>query len=213
MLNAKEIEDLKRVSIPASQILSQLEEEEEVMMEFELPTELKEMDEEEETLAALDREIAASRASAELVVAEVPQEKPEAQTQEEGIKEQAMKLLRGIPGAPSEKELEVLRTKYNGDIYLLALGPKDVYIFTYLSKTIWDKVQELVKTKAATQPNANPEEMLKEHVIAHAVKWPKITPQFIAESKAGILNTLFDAVMMNSFFLNSQMIATLTQVL
>lgn len=150
---------------------------------------------------------------------ETPEPEPEAElvrelSMEEKLREQAFKALSNIPGAPTPAQIAQLKQKYGDDgVYLLALGKKDVFIFTYLTKARWDLINK--NLMAANKPDSkiDPNEILKEKVVLSSVLWPKLDNKWLLGSKAGNLNTLFEAIMMASYFLNQGQIAALTHEL
>jgi len=134
-------------------------------------------------------------------------------SREERIKQQIMELLAKSPGAPNMKQVELLKQRYgqNG-VHVCALGEGDVYIFTYLRRGQWKKIQEYVNKAAQTEAFAGKaDEMLREKVLQSAVIWPKVdNPEFLYNSRAGVMDTLYEMVMLHSYFLNPQQAVALT---
>ena len=55
------------------------------------------------------------------------------------------------------------------------------------------------------------EDNLKESVLKHCVLWPKVDAlEFLYNSRAGVIDTLFELIMLNSYFLTPQQSLQLT---
>jgi hypothetical protein len=137
-------------------------------------------------------------------------------TQEEMIREQIMELLKRTPGAPNEAQIAQLKKAYgeNG-VHVVALGDGDVYIFTHLRRGQWKKIQEIVAKAAQTEAfGGKADDMLKEKVIQHCILFPQGArdgdPTFLTNSRAGVIDTLFELVMLHSYFLTPQQAMQLT---
>ena len=91
----------------------------------------------------------------------------------------------------------------------MALSEDDIYIFTHLKRGQWQKIQEII-AKAAEVGNADAEDKLKEKVIQHCVLWPSLTLEFFYNSKAGVIDSLYQVILLNSFFLTPQQAMLLT---
>lgn len=155
------------------------------------------------------REVEARKAEA---TAPVATEK----TQEEIIRDQIMELLQKTPGAPTEAQIGQLKKTYgeNG-VHVTALGEGDVYIFTHLRRGQWKKIQEFVAKAAQTEAfGGKAEDILKEKVIQHCVLFPQGARDgdvtFLTNSRAGVIDTLFEIIMLHSYFLTPQQSMQLT---
>lgn len=165
----------------------------------------------------LDKELAAAQAKlAAVQAAKKAEEKVEPKV-EESPEEQTRKALRALldslDNAPTERDIANMKAQYGSDgVQVLALGERDVYIFTYLRRSQWQKIQQLVQSHSATDQTINPEEMLKEKVVTHCTLWPKEvrTVEFLYGARAGVVDSLYNAIMANSYFLAPQQIAMLT---
>lgn len=165
---------------------------------------------------ALARE-AEAKAAAQAEAAESAVEPEPELSQADLLRMQLMELLRSTPGAPTERQIEQLKAKYgqNG-VHMIGLGEGDVYIFTFLRRSQWKKIQEVVSKASQTEAfSAQAEDMLKEKVIQHCVLWPQGTGgiEFQYNSRAGVMDTLYECIMMHSYFLNPQQALSLTTTL
>lgn len=136
---------------------------------------------------------------------EAPARQPEVEEPPEmTMHERILAMLKTAEGAPTEKQINQWKAQF-GDLHVTALGEGDVYIFTPLTRGNWKKIQE---TAAALRDanTAGLEEKMRETVIQYAVKWPRgvQTPEFFFTSKAGVIDTLYELVMLHSYFLTPQ---------
>jgi hypothetical protein len=169
-------------------------------------------------LAAMEQQLANKRAEVEAAAAAAPAEAPEQpeMSREEMIRAQIMELLASTPGAPTAAQIEGLKRKYgqNG-VHVTALGEGDVYLYTYLRRSQWKKIQELVSKAAQAQVGGDPNDMLKEKVIQYCVIWPKevSTVEFLYSARAGVMDTLYNMIMLQSYFLEPAQALQLTVTL
>ena len=58
----------------------------------------------------------------------------------------------------------------------------------------------------------DPEELLREKVIQMTVKWPRgiSSPEFLYNSRAGVVPTLYQTILLHSYFLSPQQAMMLT---
>ena len=164
----------------------------------------------------LDREIArldaqrAKEAQEKAKKEEKPKE--EAASKESPLKAQIFEALAKIPGAPTLQALEAAKHTH-GSIQVVALSEQDIFVFTHLRRSQFKKIQEIVNKAAATEAFADSaEDQLKEKVISRCVLWPKGvgSPEFIYNSRAGVMDTLYNLIMMHSYFMTPQQSMQLT---
>jgi len=161
-----------------------------------MPTEVDTLDEE---LAALEAAIP----EAEEVLIE---------TNEDHMRKQLLELLHSHPDCPSEEQISAWKAKHgeNG-VQVMSLDPENIFIFTYLTLSQWEKVQALSEKLQASGGNPNVEKSMKEAVVRTAVLWPKLPATDPFQGKrAGLLSTLFDQILINSYFLSPAQAMTLT---
>ena len=156
----------------------------------------------------LDQELEA--ASAELEAREKPVEENEF-TGEDAMRDQIMEVLRNTKGAPGEGQIAAWKSQYGEkNVHVMAFGEGDVYIFTHLKRGQWKKIQELMQ-KAQEQGATDVEDSLKEKVISYCTLWPKPLPiEFFYNSKAGVVDSLYQVILLNSYFLSPQQAMMLT---
>lgn len=131
------------------------------------------------------------------------------------MRSQILALFNNVKDPPTDADIRKWKAEH-GEVYALGLGKGDIYVFTHLTRMMWKKVQEVLADiqKRGGVEGAALEDQLKEKVVTHCVLWPRpLTPSFFYNSKAGVVPALYDAVMMNSYFLTPQQTAMLTVTL
>lgn len=127
------------------------------------------------------------------------------------MRNQILKILSGIPGAPNKQQIEALKQKHGERaVHVMAFDENEAYIFTHLKRMQWKKIQELT-AKAQQANNTDAEDTLKEKVVQYCVLWPtNLTIEFFINSRAGLIDSLFSVIMANSYFLTPQQAMLLT---
>lgn len=166
--------------------------------------ESKKMDLEKE-LELLEKEITPK--------AEVKVENVEAPVQEEApqMKDQILMLLEGEEDAPSEEMIAAWKEKYgkNG-IHVMAFGEGDVYIYHHLTRGEWKKIKELMNRLRESSDAEEVEERLKEKVVLYCTLYPSVDEKWLEYCKAGVLDSLYQMILLNSGFLTPQQAMLLT---
>jgi polyhydroxyalkanoate synthesis regulator phasin len=171
-----------------------------------LDRQIRELNAQREALAK-QKELETQR-QAQSEETEAPEKTPEEQ-QHDAI----MELMKNHPQALSEAQVQQLKAKHGKNaLHVLALGEDDVYIFSYLKRGQWKKIQQIVQAASQSNIGTDPDDHLKEQVLRCCVHWPKGigSPEFLYSSRAGVIDTLYNAIMMNSYFLNPQQTMMLT---
>ncbi len=127
------------------------------------------------------------------------------------MKDQIMELLANTPGAPNAQTIEKWKHQLGQNaVHVMAFGEGDVYIFTHLKRGQWKKIQDLM-AKAQEQGAMDVEDSLKEKVVTYCTLWPKPLPvEFFYNSKAGVIDSLYQVILLNSYFLSPQQAMMLT---
>jgi len=127
------------------------------------------------------------------------------------MQEQIIELLNSTNGAPDETQINLWKRKHgNNAVHVMGLGEGDVYVFTHLKRGQWKKIQELM-AKAQASGSQDVEDQLKERVITHCVLWPgPLGPEFFYNSRAGVVDSLYQVILLNSYFLSPQQAMLLT---
>lgn len=131
---------------------------------------------------------------------------------EEALRGQILGALNGHKEAPSEAQIAKWKLQYGDNgIYVIALNESDVFVFTYLRRSQWQKIQQTVANAQKAELTQNADDMMKEKVLQFTVLWPRpLTIEFFANSRAGTIDTLFNVIMANSSFLQLQQAMILT---
>lgn len=127
------------------------------------------------------------------------------------MKGQILDLLKETPGAPSEAQINKWKTIHGENaVHVMAFGKGDVYIYTHLKRGQWKKIQEVMVKIQETQ-NTDAEDALKEKVLQYCVLWPTSLPlEFFYNSRAGVVDSLYQVILLNSYFLSPQQAMLLT---
>jgi hypothetical protein len=132
---------------------------------------------------------------------------------EVSMREEILSHLKEIPGAPTDEQIAGMKKQFGEDnVHVIAFGKGDVYIFTCLKRSQWQAIQKKMQ-ELQGQGNAAPaalEDKLKETVVQHCVVWPKLPLEFFYNSKAGIVDTIYQMIMLQSYFIAPQQAVFLT---
>lgn len=143
------------------------------------------------------------------------------QPEPEGLEEEAvplheemqrdiLQLLAGREDAPSDDQILAWKEQHGEDaIQLLGLDKSNVYIYTHLTVSQWDKIQTLIQKVQGTPMAQNVERMIRDQVIRSAVLWPRL-PNDLGTMRAGLPDTIYQLVLIHSYFLSPQQAMTLT---
>jgi hypothetical protein len=183
--------------------------------EAELDRNLREM--KAKALAERDAKLAEERAKAkESKTKQEPEATPEAESPEETMRDRVLEKLYSMPGAPTPNNIASWKRQYGDDnVNVIAFGDEDVYVFVPLSRSQWQNIQSTAQAAAGTSAAPTQEklqEMMMESVIKYAVKWPASvrSVEFAHASKAGVIPTLHEVIMLHSYFLNPAQAMMLT---
>jgi hypothetical protein len=161
-------------------------------------------------LPNLDDELDATLASVRKNAAPPTTAAPEPVAEETSFKSQIEELLSRIPGAPTMAQIESYK-KSSGGVYATAFSEKDIFLYTFLKRSQWNKIREIIDTKVETIQGTDPQRELKEKVVKACVLWPDIRKdEFVYSAPAGLIDTLFELIMLHSYFLSTQQAMQLT---
>jgi hypothetical protein len=165
----------------------------------------------EEVLFSLDQELEKELETLDKVVEE--QAPAPAPSIEDSMRDEILRHLQQHPKAPSESDIKGWKAKYGeSGIQVSAFDSENVFVYTHLTLAQWEKIDALRKKMATTsgaEQDAT-EKRVREAVLKGCVLWPKLDEQFFQTCRAGLPTTLFDLVMINSYFLTPQQALTLT---
>jgi hypothetical protein len=132
-------------------------------------------------------------------------------TPQTDLRDQIISLLSGEENAPNEEMISVWKETYGkSGIHVMAFGEGEVYIYHHLTRGEWKKLKELM-AKLQEASNADDiEEQLKEKVVLHCVLWPALNDSWLNKCKAGVIDSLYQMILLNSGFLTPQQAMLLT---
>jgi len=168
--------------------------------------------EEKENTMDLEKELEALSAKAQpKVQEEVVQQEEVAQTPQADLRDQIMTLLGSEPNAPTAEHIEAWKDHYGkSGIHVMAFGEGEVYIYHHLTRGEWKKLKELMARLQESENADEIEEQLKEKVVMHCVLWPSVDAQWLDKCKAGVIDSLYQMILLNSGFLTPQQAMLLT---
>lgn len=159
-------------------------------------------------------EVKSKMSSEDDLIGELNKIKQEAEPEEAmSMQDELRKVLSKIPGAPSEADIGRLK-KIHGDnaVYVTVFSETEAYVFTHLSRKLWQTVQENMadlQNKGGFD-SAVLQEKMKEKVVQYCMLWPKLPIEFFHSSRAGVVPSLYEVIMLNSYFLTPQQAMALT---
>ena len=167
--------------------------------------------EEKETEMDLEKELEALSIQAKPKVVE-PEPQPEpVQEQPQDLKSQILELLQGEENAPTLELIDAWKEQYGrSGIHVMAFGEGEVYIYHHLTRGEWKKLKELMAKLQESENADEIEEKLKEKIVLHCILWPSVNPQWLDNCKAGVVDSLYQMILLNSGFLTPQQAMLLT---
>jgi hypothetical protein len=167
--------------------------------------------EEKENKMDLEKELEALSAKAQPKVQEEVVEVQEEQTPQADLRDQIMSLLGNEPNAPTMEHIEAWKEHYGkSGIHVMAFGEGEVYIYHHLTRGEWKKLKELMARLQESENADEIEEQLKEKVVMHCILWPSVDANWLDKCKAGVIDSLYQMILLNSGFLTPQQAMLLT---
>ncbi len=169
---------------------------------------------EEKQTMSLDQELDSLITEAKPKQAEVVEEQPEVITQQDSnnnMRNQILDLLASDPDTPSVEQIDGWKDEYgqNG-LHVMSFGDSDNYIYHHLTRGEWKKIKDVMKRLRDSENAEELEEKLKEKVVCNCILWPKADQAWLENSKAGIVDSLYQMILLNSGFLTPQQAMLLT---
>ena len=167
----------------------------------------------EESKMSLDLELDSILEEAKPKTTETPEEVEVVNKQDssDNMRQQILGLLANDDNAPSLEEIEAWKEKYgNNGIHVMSFGDNDNYIYHHLTRGEWKKIKEVMKKLRDSENAEELEEKLKEKVVCGCVIWPETGEAWLENSKAGVVDSLYQMILLNSGFLTPQQAMLLT---
>ena len=161
----------------------------------------------DEELKSLEKDIKSKKIEEKIEEIMPAQEEP----MQADLKDQILELLEGEENAPGIELINAWKEAYgkNG-IHVMAFGEGDVYVYHHLTRGEWKKIKELMSKMRNSENAEEVEEKLKEKVVLYCVLWPGVDEKWLEYCKAGILDSLYQMILLNSGFLTPQQAMLLT---
>ena len=156
------------------------------------------------------RELEAQRAEAERAEAD---KQPPQKDETPDIETQVIALLKEHKNAPSDAQIEKWKQQYGeSGVQVLSMGKGDAYVFTYLRRNSFQKIQTAMSKQAQIEGMAkDPEEFMMEQVLKQCILWPRpLGLEFFYNSRSGVIPTLYSAIMLHSYHLTPQQAMVIT---
>lgn len=168
---------------------------------------------EEKNNMNLEQELEAlsQKAEPKAVPTPEPQVEEVQQYEEPDLKSQIFQLLENEENAPSADLIQAWKDQYGrSGIHVMAFGEGEVYIYHHLTRGEWKKLKELMAKLQESENADQIEEQLKEKVVVHCILWPSVDMNWLDKCKAGVVDSLYQMILLNSGFLTPQQAMLLT---
>jgi hypothetical protein len=166
---------------------------------------------------SLDDELEALAAQAQAERAEVENQTAESSDQQadkspqERVHDAILNNLNGHADAPTSQEIDGWKAKYgNSSVQVISFSEDDVFVFTHITLSQWKQVQEIARSVQGTAAAENIDAKLQEKVVRSAILWPKLAPDFFHTCHAGLPSTMYEVILLNSYFLSAGQAMTIT---
>lgn len=131
-------------------------------------------------------------------------------TPEQVMKSQIFDLLSKKVDAPNENQINFWKQEYGkSGVHVMAFGEDDVYIYHHLTRKQWKTIKDIMG-KVEGKEADEVEEKLKEKVCLGCVLYPKLPENWTENVKAGVVDSLYQMILLNSAFLTPQQAMLLT---
>ena len=129
----------------------------------------------------------------------------------DNMRTQILSLLSADENAPTLEQIDAWKEQYgkNG-LHVMSFGDNDNYIYHHLTRGEWKKIKEIMKQLKDSENSDELEEKLKEKVVCNCVVWPQADQKWLDTSKAGVVDSLYQMILLNSGFLTPQQAMLLT---
>ena len=126
------------------------------------------------------------------------------------MRNQILDALKDEENAPTEQDIESWKQRFGkSGVYVMAFGEGNIFVYHHLTRNQWKKIREIMD-KIQQGNEKDIEELLKEKVIQFCTLWPQLPPNYFEICKAGIVDSLYQVILINSGFLNTQQAMLLT---
>ena len=164
---------------------------------------------EENTKMNLDEELLSMQE--EIETRKAPKVEPQSQRNpEEVMRDQILTILQRDPNAPSDLQISAWKDQYGATgVHVMAFSDTEVYVYHHITRKQWKAIKDIMQ-KLEGKEAEEVEERLKEKVFASCVLYPKLTNDWMENCKAGIVDSLYQMILLNSGFITTQQAMMLT---
>lgn len=117
----------------------------------------------------------------------------------------ALERLKKFKGCPSDDEVQNWKKNYH-EILTFSPGDEEMYVFRPLNRQEWKQL----KVKLENVPN---EDMVHETIVGRCVLWPALDSLSVAASRAGLAKTIYNLIMVGSYFLPDEIAMSMVEKL
>jgi hypothetical protein len=131
---------------------------------------------------------------------------PRKEEPEEGLQmRSAVELLFSLPNAPKQAEIGQWKSMW-ADVYVTPFTEDRAYVWRWLRRKEWI---DFLNDQVVAQNSR----ILQERVISRCLLWPPMTDVFFTTCPAGLIDTLYEAIMRASLFLEADTALAVTEKL
>ncbi len=120
--------------------------------------------------------------------------------------EKFMERFKNHPQCPTQAQLDRWKRDHIGVYVFNAELNGETYLFRPMNRLEWKQLQE-------TAASMNNNDMFQELVVTRCVLWPGQMSSMIPSSRAGLVNTLFSAIMACSYFMSEEAVLNFVEKL
>ena len=154
---------------------------------------------------------ASDEQSAAQQAAEAAQQQEQAQSPEEALKIDILKVLATNPQRPSDEQISQWKKKFGDEsITVTAFDKQNVFVYSYITLADWEAINAFAEKARGTSVASQLERTLKEKIVRKALLWPQVNEKFFKEARAGLLDALYNGVMLQSYMLQPQQVLMLS---
>ncbi len=104
-------------------------------------------------------------------------------------------------GGPNEQQVEQWKADY-GAVHMLPFNDDTVIIYRTLRRIEWNAMK--IQFQAAGESMTD--DLRKEQIVTKCLLWPKLDSSIFARCEAGLVDSVYSAIELSSFFLSPQMV-------
>ncbi|CAB4160368.1 hypothetical protein UFOVP724_164 [uncultured Caudovirales phage] len=147
----------------------------------------------------------------EIETRKAPKVEPQVQRNPEAVmRDQILTILQRDPNAPSDMQISAWKDQYGASgVHVMAFSDTEVYVYHHITRKQWKSIKDIMQ-KLEGKEAEEVEERLKEKVFASCVLYPRLTNDWMENCKAGVVDSLYQMILLNSGFITTQQAMMLT---